>query len=210
MNETYQPGSLAPLVPETSRLRKPKKGLWIGLGIGLVLLCCIASMVVVIIERNRIPGLAYLINSKNPLSVGSKSVQGENATWLVKVNSVEYSDETVRDSQGGSASPKAGFTFLVVKTTLVNKGTDSQTVMIGLGAGDAELVNTKGTSYPLSAIRQGSSVTINSPSSLTMMYIYPNAPDGEPTDFIFAVPTGTIPASLKFKDLPPIGKLPKP
>ena len=210
MNETYQPGTLAPLVPETSQPRKAKKGLWIGLGIGLVLLCCIASVAVVIIERDRIPGLAELFNSKNPLSVGSKSVQGENSTWLVKVNSVKYSDETVRDSQGGSASPKAGFTFLVVKTMLVNKGTDSQTLMIGLGVGDAELIDKKGTSYPLSAIRQGSSVTINSPSSLTMTYIYPNAPDGEETDFIFAVPTGTVPTSLKFKDLPLIGPLPKP
>jgi hypothetical protein len=184
--------------------------MWIGLGIGVILLCCIASLAVVFIERNRIPGLADLFNSKKPLFLGSKSVQGENEAWLVKVNSVEYSSETIHDSQGGSASPKAGFTFLVVKTTLVNKGTDSQTLMIGMGAGDAQVVDTKGISYPLSAYRQGSSVTINAPSSITVSYIYPNAPDGESTDFIFAVPMGTVPDSLKFKDLSPIGRLPKP
>jgi hypothetical protein len=43
-----------------------------------------------------------------------------------------------------------------------------------------------------------------------MQYIYPNVPDGEPVDFIFAVPTGTVPASLKFNKLSPIGPLPKP
>jgi hypothetical protein len=210
MNETYQPGTLAPLVPNSPLPGKSKKGLWIGLGIGVLLLLCVASLAVVFIERNRIPALANLINSNPLLPVGSKSPQGENAIWLVKVNSVEYSSESVHDSQGGSASPKPGFTFVVVKTTLVNKGTDSQTLIIGLGAGDAELLDTKGTSYPLSAIRFGSSVTINTPSTLSMTYIYPNAPDGEPTDFIFAVPDGTVPVSLKFKDLSRIGPLPKP
>jgi hypothetical protein len=210
MNETYQPGTLAPLVPGTPRPRKSKKSLWIGLGIGVLLLCCVASLVVVYIERDRIPGLADLINLKSPLPIGSKSTRGEDDTWLVKVNSVEYSDETVRDSQGGSASPNAGYTFLVVKTTLVNKGTDSQTFMIGMGVGDAQLIDTKGNSYSISAIRRGSSATVNAPSSLSMLYIYPNAPDGEPTDFIFGVPAGTVPASLKFKDLPAIGPLPKP
>jgi hypothetical protein len=210
MNSSYQPGTLAPLVPDQVRTKKSKKGLWIGLGIGVILLFCVASLAVVFIERNRIPGLADLLNSKAPLSIGSKSAQGENATWLVKVDSVEYSNESVYDSQGGSASPKAGFTFLVVKTSLVNKGTDSQTLMVGLGGGDAQLVDAKGKSYSISAVRRGSSVTINSSSTLTMMYIYPNAPDGEPTDFIFAVPAGTVPHSLKFKDLPPIGPLPKP
>jgi hypothetical protein len=210
MNETYQPGTLAPLIPNTPRPRKSKKGLWIGLGIGVLLLCCVASLVVAYIERDRIPGLADLVNFKNPLPIGSKSAQGEDDTWLVKVNSVEYSDETVRDSQGGSASPNAGYTFLVVKTTLVYKGTDSQTFMIGMGAGDAQLIDSKGNSYSISAIRLGSSVTVNAPSSLTMLYIYPNAPDGEQTDFIFGVPTGTVPASLKFKDLSSIGPLPKP
>lgn len=210
MNGTYQPGTLAPLVPDQARSEKPKRGMWIGLGIGAILLCCFASLAVVWIGRNRIPGLADLLNSKNPLWLGSKSVQGENATWLVRVNSVEYSDETVRDSRGSSVSPKAGFTFLVVKTTLVNKGTDSQTLMIGMGAGDAQVVDTKGVSYPLSAFRQGSSVTINSPASITVAYIYPNAPGGESTDFIFAVPTGSVPDSLKFKDLAPIVRLPKP
>jgi hypothetical protein len=87
---------------------------------------------------------------------------------------------------------------------------DTQTLMIGLGAGDTELIDTKRTFHPISAIRRGSSVPINSSSSLSMLYIYPNTPDGEQTDFIFAVPAGTVPASLKFKDLPPIGPLPKP
>jgi hypothetical protein len=210
MNESYQPGTLTPLVPKQAQAKKSKTGLWIGLGVGVVLLCCIATLVIVFVERNNIPGLANLFNQAAPLAVGAKTAQGENATWLVKVNSVEYSSETLYDSQGNSASPKAGFTFIIVKTALVNKGTESQTLMIGLGAGDAELVDSKGTSFPISAIRRGSSATINTPSTLSMLYVYPNAPDGEPTDFIFAVPEGTVPASMNFKDLSPIGPLPKP
>jgi hypothetical protein len=209
MNETYQPGTLAPLVPVRSGLRKSKKRLWIGLGIGVILLCCIATVITVVIERNQILSLLNLPAVNIPFANNQRSLQTEDDTWQVKVVSVQTQAETIRDSNGNSASPKPGFVFLVVKTTLVNKSSDSQTLMIGLGAGDAELIDNKGNSYPLSAIQRGSSVNINSSSSLSMLYIYPNAPDGEPTDFIFAVPEGTVPASLKFKDLSPISPLPK-
>jgi hypothetical protein len=60
MNETYQPGTLAPLVPGTSRPRKSKKGLWIGLGIGVIILCCLAAAIVIFFERNRLPAVAGL------------------------------------------------------------------------------------------------------------------------------------------------------
>jgi len=66
MNETYQPGTLAPLVPGTPRIRKPKKGLWIGLGIGLVLLCCAAAALVVFVERSRLPAVAQLFATSTP------------------------------------------------------------------------------------------------------------------------------------------------
>jgi hypothetical protein len=66
MNEIYQPGTLAPLVPNTPRARKSKKGLWIGLGIGVVLLCCIATLAAVWIERNQIPQIASLFATSTP------------------------------------------------------------------------------------------------------------------------------------------------
>lgn len=210
MNENYQPGTLAPLVPVPSGPRKSKKRLWIGLGIGAILLCCAATVISVVIERNQILALVNLPALNIPILNSQRSLQVEDETWRVKVVSVQTSAETIRDSSGNSASPKPGFVFLVVKTVLVNKSSDSQTLAIGLGTGDAELIDNKGKSYPLSAIKNGSMVNINSSSSISVLYVYPNAPDGESTDFIFAIPEGTVPASLKFKDLSPIGPLPKP
>jgi len=66
MNETYQPGTLAPLVPGTSHMRKSKKGLWIGLGIGVIFLCCLAAAIVIFIERNRLPVVAGLFATNTP------------------------------------------------------------------------------------------------------------------------------------------------
>jgi hypothetical protein len=210
MNNTYQPGTLAPLVPEALRPKKSRKGVWISLGIGVIILFCAVTAAVVVIKRNQILSLLKLPALNIPILNGQQSLQAENDTWRVKVISVQKSVATLRDSNGNSASPKPGFVFLTVKTNLVNKGSASQTIVIGLGSGDAELLDNKGKSYPLTAIRRGSSLNINSASSLSMLYIYPNAPDGEPTDFIFALPEGVVPASLKFKDLPPVGPLPKP
>jgi hypothetical protein len=67
MNANYQPGTLAPLVPEPPRARKPKAGLWIGLGIGVLLLCCAAAATVIFIERNRLPAVANLFPTRTPL-----------------------------------------------------------------------------------------------------------------------------------------------
>jgi hypothetical protein len=67
MKEPYQPGTLAPLVPETSSARKSKKGLWIGLVIGLVLICCAATAIVTFIERDRLPAVASILATRTPL-----------------------------------------------------------------------------------------------------------------------------------------------
>jgi hypothetical protein len=64
MNETHQPGTLAPLVPVPARFRKSKKGLWIGLGIGLVLLCCAAATTTVFLGRNQLPAMARLFATR--------------------------------------------------------------------------------------------------------------------------------------------------
>jgi hypothetical protein len=210
MNKTYLPGTLADLVPEASLPQKSRKGLWIGLGIGLILLFCIATTVIVVVERNQILSFLKLPPLKIPGINGQQSLQAENDIWRVKVVSVQKSVETLHDSSGNSASPKPGFVFLVVKMNIVNKDTASQTIRIGLGSGDAELIDNKGKSYPLSAIQRGDSLNINTASSLSTLYYYPNAPEGEPTDFIFAVPDKVVPASLKFKEFPPLGPLPKP
>jgi hypothetical protein len=210
MNNAYHPGTLAPLVPEAARPRKSRMGLWIGLGIGVILLFCLATTVIVVVERTQILSFVKLPALKIPGLNGQQSLQAENDTWRVKVLSAQKSAETLHDSSGNSVSPKPGFVFLVVKMNIVNKDTASQTIRIGLGSGDAELIDNKGKSYPLSAIQRGDSLSINTASSLSTLYFYPNAPDGEPTDFIFALPEKVVPASLKFKDLPPLGPLPKP
>jgi hypothetical protein len=74
MNETHQPGTLAPLVPNMPGARKSKKGLWIGLGIGAILLCCIATLAVVWIERNQIPQVASLFATKTPTQTPTPTV----------------------------------------------------------------------------------------------------------------------------------------
>ena len=74
MNEPHQPGMLAPLVPNTRSVRKSKKGLWIGLGTGTILLCCISTLAVVWIERNRIPQVASLFATKTPMQTPTPTV----------------------------------------------------------------------------------------------------------------------------------------
>lgn len=64
MNETHQPGTLAPLVPAPARPQKSRKGLWIGLGIGLVLLCCVAAAITVFLGRNQLPAMARLFATR--------------------------------------------------------------------------------------------------------------------------------------------------
>jgi hypothetical protein len=66
MNETYPPGTLAPLVPGSPGARKPKTGLWIGLGIGLVVVCCAAAALVLFFERERLPAVAGLLATHTP------------------------------------------------------------------------------------------------------------------------------------------------
>jgi hypothetical protein len=68
MNTDYQPGTLAPLLPKNkSNARKPnKKLLFTGLGIGLIVLCCVALAVVAVVERSRIPMLANLFATSTP------------------------------------------------------------------------------------------------------------------------------------------------
>jgi hypothetical protein len=209
MNESHQPGTLASLIPEAARARKSSKGLWIGLGIGAVMLCCIATLIIGLIERNQILALVKQVSS-TPLSLGAPALNTENAIWQVKINSVQTSAETLRDAQGSTAVPSSGYIYLVVKTTLVNKSPDSQTLMIGLGVGDAVVTDDKGKSYPLSAVARNSSVTLDMPSTISMLYIYPDAPDGEATDFYFSIPVGTKVVSFKYKDLPSLTPLPTP
>jgi hypothetical protein len=64
MNETHQPGTLAPLVPVPARPQKSRKGLWIGLGIGLVFLCCAAAAMTALLGRNQIPAMARLFATR--------------------------------------------------------------------------------------------------------------------------------------------------
>jgi hypothetical protein len=66
MNETYQPGTLAPLIPTAPRKRKPKMAIWIGLGIIVLLLCCVAGVVVAFFERNQIPAFAQFFSTSTP------------------------------------------------------------------------------------------------------------------------------------------------
>ncbi|HTX91408.1 MAG TPA: hypothetical protein VMC09_09330 [Anaerolineales bacterium] len=210
MNSSYQPGTLAPLVPKPAKSGKSRKGLWIGLVVGLVVLCCAATVAAGVIERNRIASLFQQLGSKSPVSLGTHSLQAENDIWLVKVLSVETSADSLYDSQGSYITPKSGFNFLVVKTLVVNKTTDSQTFTMGMGGGGATLKGADGTTYSLSAVNRGGSITINAPNTLNMLYIYPNSPDGESIDFYFAVPTGARPASFTFLDMSPISPLPTP
>lgn len=66
MQPNYQPGTLAPLIPVRSRPRRSKGLLWIFLGGGLLLLCCIATLFVLFMERDRIPAVADLFPTRTP------------------------------------------------------------------------------------------------------------------------------------------------
>ncbi len=207
MIQTNQPGTPAPLVPEPAGKKKSRIGLWIGLGVVLLLLCCVAVGVIVFIERAHIPGLQNLLS---PLSVGPKTLQVEDSNWLVRVESVRLSTDTIYDSQRNSISPNPGFAFLIVKTTLVCKGSDSQTFAMGMGGSEAVVTDSNGKDYQLVGVLRGSYVSLNMPGTLTTLYIYPNAPDGETTEFVFTIPDGTNVVTFQYKDLTPITPLPKP
>jgi hypothetical protein len=74
LNTDYQPGALAPLIPNPSRPRKSKVGLWIGLGIGAILLCCVFAVIVIFFMRNQIPALASLFPSSTPRATSTSTV----------------------------------------------------------------------------------------------------------------------------------------
>ena len=219
MDPNYQPGTLTPLTPAPPPApapRKSRKWLWIGLGIGAVLLvCCVATIAVVVIGRSQLPALTRLFQSNAPVTLAPQllqpqNLQSEDANFSIKLLSVETSNDTLYDSQGNTASPIDGFVYVVVKTLLVTKGTDSLTFTLVPGAGEGVLTDSDGNSYYLSGVNRGSSTTINMPGAITTLYFYNDEPDGTPMDFYFAVPTGTTPASFQFKDLTPLSPLPLP
>jgi len=66
MKETYQPGSLAPLIPENSVPARRKTGLLIAVGLGVIVLGCVALVVLLLAFRSQIPAVANLFATSTP------------------------------------------------------------------------------------------------------------------------------------------------
>jgi len=216
MNPNFQPGTPAPETPAPIPApipapRKSRKGLWIGLGIGAVILagCCVAGIVLAVIASSKVASLSKLFQPGGSLAGSTQNLQAEDAGFRIKLLSVETSSDALNDSQGNSASPIDGYVYLVVKTNLVTK-LDAQTFLLEPGAGDATLTDTDGKTYSAAGVVRDSSTTINTPGTVTNLYFYSDEPDGTAMDFYFSVPTGTQPASFQFKDLSPLAPLPAP
>ncbi len=70
MSNSNQSGSLTPILPE-SRASKPKKiWVWLGAGLGLLLVCCLAVAAIVYFERDRIFGTGFRQTEAPQLTLG--------------------------------------------------------------------------------------------------------------------------------------------
>lgn len=163
------------------------------------------ALILVIVAVVGVAAVTLIVPLFNKEGTGSaESLTVENETWRLQILSTSFSDETLRDNQGGTISPNPGFTFLVIETALTNLTSEPQTLVLGMLQGPGSFVDKDGVEYVAAGLTSSGMMTLQSTSSLTMSYIYPNGPDGEVVEFIFPIPEGVAGGIFTFIDLPPI------
>lgn len=159
------------------------------------------ALVFVIVAVMIIAAITLLIPALNKGGSRNANPIVENETWRLEVISTSLSNETLRDNQGQSVSANPGFSFLAVETILTNLTTDSQSLATGMMLGPAAFTDSEGVEYILGGIDANGVMTLQSNTSLTMSYIYPNAPDGQPVTFYFPIPDEVTAGEFTFLDM---------
>lgn len=202
MNDMSQPSPAAPVTPA----QKPasRRTLYLVLAGICVFLCaclCLAACVAGVYEISR-------LQNGNAFGGSLNSRRASNAAWQVEVTGVQSSTAEITDSTGGSASPKAGYVFIVVTATVKNISGESQNFFLSAASSDATLADKNGNSLDLAAVSKGGSVTINFANQVQMMFIYS---DEATWEFYFvAADDDRGPFTFTFKDLSPLGPLSLP
>ncbi len=194
----------APAAPETPASKPAsRKTLYLILGGVCVFLClclCLAGTIA------GVYGISRLQNGS--FGSGPNSRRASNATWQVEVTSIRSSTAEISDSSGGTASPKSGFTFIIVSAKVKNISGKSQSFYMSAGSGSAGLNDENGHPLNLAGLKKGDSVHINFANQIQMLFIYSNQ---EAYEFYFVAPDDVRgPFTFTFMDLSPIGPLSLP
>ena len=200
MINDVSPSGLA--APETPAQKPPsRKTLYLVLGGVCVFLCLCLCLVATVAG---VYGLSTL-SSGSGLGGGRRA---SNATWQIDVKSIRSSLTGISDSTGGSASPKSGYTFIIVTATVKNVSGDSKSFFLSAGNSDAKLADKNGDFLDLAAVKKGDSVNINFANQVQMMFVYA---DQETWEFYFvALENDRGPFTFTFMDLSPLGPLSLP
>ncbi len=172
-----------------------------GVCVFLCACCCLAAAVAGVYALSTLPsgsGLGGVLASR----------QATNSVWQVNVTSIRSSMTRISDSSGGTASPKSGYTFVVVTATVKNISGKTQTFYLSSASSDAGLEDKNGIHLELAAVKKGDSVNINFSNEIQMMYLYA---DQATWEFYFIAPENDRgPFMFTFKDLSPLGPLSLP
>jgi hypothetical protein len=200
MNEASPSGSAA---PETPAPKPPsRKTLYIILGGVCVFLCaclCLAAAVA------GVYGISRFANGAG-FAGGLNSHRVSNASWQMEVTSIQSSATEIMDSSGGSASPKAGYIFIIVTAKIKNISGKTQSFYLSAGGSNAGLKDKDGTLLDLAAVKRGDSgMTINFANQMQILFIYSAQ---ETYEFYFvALESDRGPFTFTYMDLPPVGPL---
>jgi hypothetical protein len=194
----------ASAAPETPVQKPPsRKTLYLILGGVCVFLClclCLAGTIA------GVYGISRLQNGS--FGSGPNSRRASNATWQVEVTSIRPSTAEISDSSGGTASPKTGYTFIIVSAKVKNVSGKTESFYMAAGSSSAGLADKDGHTLNLAGIKKGGTTYINFANQMQMLFIYSSQ---ETYEFYFvAADDNRGPFTFTFMDLSPIGPLSLP